>query len=270
MTSVWLNGQMIEDSEARLSPFDRGFTLADGVFETIRVPRGAPLWLADHLARLERAGNCLGIPVTWDIGTIEAGIKLLVAQAGHADSAVRMTLTRGPSQRRGLWPPDDHVHPTLLMTAAPLNPTAPQRMTVARTTRRNEHSPLSQIKSLAYGDNLLARREAIDRGCTDAIMLNGRGNIACCTVGNLFLLIEGQWVTAPPSEGVLPGLARSRLIKRLNAAELVIDEPMLDYVTAAFVSNSLHCAPIIDLNGRPLPDVSDQLDFPTLYSPEKI
>jgi branched-chain amino acid aminotransferase len=270
MNSVWLNGKIVDESEARLSPFDRGFALADGVFETIRVRHGAPLWLADHFARLRLGADCLGIPVPWDDGAMDVGIASLVSESGHADSAVRVTLTRGPSRRRGLWPPDDHVHPTLFIAVAALSQVTPQRMTVARTTRRNQHSPLSQIKSLNYGDNLLARREAIDRGYTDAVMLNGRGNVACCTVGNLFLQIEGRWVTAPTSEGILPGLARARLIKKLAVAEVIIDEPALKQATAAFVSNSLQCAPIVYLCGRSLPDESNRLDLMSLYSREEM
>jgi branched-subunit amino acid aminotransferase/4-amino-4-deoxychorismate lyase len=62
--------------------------------------------------------------------------------------------------------------PCSVKVIIPLAGTAPQRMTIARTTRRNDHSPLSRMKSLNYGDNLLARREAIERGYGDALMLN--------------------------------------------------------------------------------------------------
>ena len=65
-TAVWLNGALLPESEARLSIFDRGFTLGDGIFETMRVREGRPLWLADHLARLREGAAVLGIPVPLD------------------------------------------------------------------------------------------------------------------------------------------------------------------------------------------------------------
>jgi branched-chain amino acid aminotransferase len=265
MTWVWLNGDMIEES-ALLSPFDRGFTLADGVFETIRATGTRPLWLADHLARLKAGASYYGIRVPLEDHVMAEAIAALLERSDHTESAVRVTLTRGPSHRRGLWPPDDPQAPTLLVTAAALAGTAPQRMTIARTTRRNDHSPLSRMKSLNYGDNLLARREAIGRGYGDALMLNSKGNVVCATAGNLFLRLDRRWVTPPVSDGALPGLARVRLIATIDAREATITEPMLWKSDAGFVSNSLGCTAIAELDGRGMADISEHVDLTSLYA----
>jgi len=221
---IWSNGTLVEDRNARISPYDRGLTLADGVFETIRCAGSRPLWLLDHLERLRNGAAVLGIPLPLDAAAIETGIRELIAAADLAQSALRLTLTRGAMRRRGLWPEGEPIYPTLMATIAPLPPPAsPLRVVVARTTRRNEHSPLSQIKSLNYGDNLIARREAAARGADDAILVNGLGRLACCSVGNLFVHAAGKWMTPPISDGVLPGLARARLIERLQAREASLD-----------------------------------------------
>ena len=219
-TPVWLDGELRPAEDRGLSPFDRGFTLADGVFETLRASAQAPLWLEDHLARLRGGAAVLGIPVPLGDDAIARGLVELLEAGGHPASAVRLTLSRGPSEKRGLWPPTTPEHPTLLATVAPLPPVRPAlKLAVAESTRRNEHSPLARIKSLNYGDNLIARREADARGMDDALMMNSRGRIVCATVGNLFLKLRGRWRTAPIAEGALPGLARARLVKLLDAEE---------------------------------------------------
>ena len=142
--------------------------------------------------------------------------------------------------------------PTLLATLNPL-PSAsrpPIRLIVARSVRRNEHSPLSLIKSLNYGDNILARREAESRGADDALMLNGRGHIACATVGNIFVRLGSHWMTPPLSEGILAGTARCRLIRLLEAIEHPIDEAALKDADVGLVSNSLGVTAIREVDGR--------------------
>ena len=167
---------------------------------------------------------------------------------------------------RGLWPPSEPVCPTLLITVAPLAAFHAQNVIVCRSTLRNQHSPLSRIKSLNYGDNLLARREAIDRGASDALMLNTSGDLACATVGNVFLRIEGRWITPRLADGALPGLARARLIKGIRATESPLSARSIASADAGFISNSLGCAAIEHLEGRRLDDVAGDVDLTQIYS----
>jgi branched-chain amino acid aminotransferase len=255
---VWLNGRLLPETEAQLSILDRGFTLGDGIFETMRVREGRPLWLTDHLARFRQGAALLGIPVPLDDDAIETGLLGLIAASGHREASLRLTMSRGPSRARGLWPPGLPMTPTLLATLSPWPGAArpPLKLVLAQTVRRNEHSPLSGIKSLNYGDSILARREAESRGADDALIGNGRGHIACATVGNIFLRIAGRWVTPPIADGVLPGIARRRLIPMLDAAERSIDEAALSRAEAGLISNSLSLAAIREVDGRPWDDVS--------------
>ena len=198
-SQVWLNGRLLPEAEAGLSIFDRGFTLGDGIFETLRVCEGRPLWLDDHLARFQHGAGVLGIPLPFEDRAIRRGLAELIEASGHQQASLRLTLSRGPSRARGLWPPASPATPTLLAVVSPFPGTGrpPLRLIVAGTVRRNEHSPLSLIKSLNYGDNILARREADSRGADDALMMNGQGRITCGTVGNIFLRFAGVWVTPP-------------------------------------------------------------------------
>jgi branched-chain amino acid aminotransferase len=220
-----LNGRLLEAGAAHIAPSDRGFLLADGVFETIRASAGELLWLDDHLARLRAGAGLLGIPVPVSDDAIGAGLRDLAGQNNLPGGAVRLTLTRGPSARRGLWPPDEPATPTLIGSVAPLAAPAPARLIVCRTTRRNEFSPLSRVKYLAYGDSILARREALAKGGTDAVLLNTQGNVACCTVGNIFARHERGWATPPVTDGALSGLARTRLLAAIDAEERTLPPP---------------------------------------------
>lgn len=252
MSLVWCNGAFIPENEASVAVTDRGFTLADGIFETLRAVGSRPLWLAEHLARLRAGAEFLGLFIAHDDAVLEAAIVGLLENKGLAESAVRITLTRGPTSQRGLWSSDNPGHPTLLITAAATGKMPPQRMVISRATRRNEHSPLSCIKSLNYGDNILARREAIASGASDALMLNTQGHLACATVGNVFFRIDGQWVTPKLSDGILPGLARAKIIQTTAASERTLAEPDITQADAAFISNSLGCTIIASIEGRVL------------------
>src|SRR3954471_10356898 len=105
---IYLNGAIVPADFARIDPADRGFTLADGLFETLRAYRGKPFRLEDHLLRLETSAQALGIPLLFDAVRIaEAVVELLEANAlTEGDAAIRITATRGTGAR-GLLPPQD-------------------------------------------------------------------------------------------------------------------------------------------------------------------
>lgn len=266
MGLVWLNGTLLDESEARILITDRGFTLADGVFETILAIGSEPLWLHDHLQRLWSGADQIGIVLPMKMETLESAISELLSSVKSAVSAVRVTLTRGPVGARGLWPNEVLSSPTCLITTAAIGPTHDQNFVICRGTRRNEHSPLSRIKSLSYADNILARREARQRGADDALMMNTRNCIACATVGNVFFRIADRWMTPSLPSGILPGLARSRLIKELDAIEAPLSVEDIAVSDSAFVSNSLGCTHIKSIEGKALPTLFYELPIQSVYS----
>jgi branched-chain amino acid aminotransferase len=154
------------------------------------------------------------------------------------EAAVRITLSRGPAAR-GLLPSGTPT-PTLLVGAAQLPPVAPPaRLVISEITRRNEFSPLSRIKSLNYLDGVLARQEAEKAGADDALLLNTAGNVAEATAANVFLLMNGEWITPPVEDGALPGIARALLLEHGVAREQRITCSDLPEAQAGFLSNSL-------------------------------
>lgn len=248
--TVWLDGGLAE--HGAIDPADRGFTLGDGLFETIRARGGAPCHLARHLARLRRGAALLGIPVGPSDAALAQAIGALLAAEDLGDAALRLTLTRGPAPR-GVLPPAE-PRPTLLITAGPIAPAPPARAIIAGATRRNEASPLSRVKSLNYLDGILARLEAERAGANEALLLNTQGRLAEATAASLVLLLEGALVTPPVADGALPGIARELLIERRGLAERPLAPEDLLRADSACLANSLGIRPLVSVDGRPIGD----------------
>jgi branched-chain amino acid aminotransferase len=215
---IYLNGTIIPADQARIDPFDRGFSLGDGLFETLRAYEGRPFRLADHLDRMATAAAVLGIPLPFDMQAVAEAVKelLRVNGQGQGDASIRITLTRGTGPR-GLAPPDD-PHPTLLIATAAYRPLSETCTAVSIDIRRNEGSPLSKMKTLGALDNVVAAGAAGKRGAEEAILSNNAGSVVCGARANLFAVIDGRLVTPPVSDGVLPGIAR-QIVLEVAAAQ---------------------------------------------------
>lgn len=246
---IWLQGRLMEEGEAGVSPLDRGFTLGDGLFETLRVKAGAVLRLDAHLARLADGARVIGLPLP---AVDFAAALAATAQAnGLADGVLRLTLTRGTGPR-GVLPPAAPT-PTIVITAAPLPPPMPPaRLVIAQSTRRNERSPLSRVKSLNYLDNILARQEAARRGADDAILLNTADRVAETSIANLFALIDGTLVTPPASEGALPGVMRAAILAA-GGREAELSPQALAAADGLVLSSALGIRAVAEIDGRTFP-----------------
>jgi branched-chain amino acid aminotransferase len=253
MVMIHLNGRLTDAAAARIDPADRGFLLADGLFETLRAYDGRPFALEAHLARLADGAAALDLPMP-PMAALAAAVAETLQANTHREAAIRITLTRGPGPR-GLLPPRE-PKPTWMVATNPIADSGPAAWTAKVVSiRRNEHSPLARLKSLAYLDNVLALKEAAAGGADEALMLNTAGRLAGGSRSNLFLVLSSVLVTPPPSEGVLSGIARRQLLDLAVAAEIEAREaPLaiedLKLASEAFVSNSL-----IEL--RPLASLDD-------------
>jgi len=255
---IFINGGLAESAKTpagtAIDPTDRGLTLGDGVFETLAVRAGQISRLAAHLARLGKGLGVLGIkaPLT-DEGLTEALNSVIEANA-ITDGALRLTITRGPAPR-GLLPPDTPA-PSLIVAASANVPGSGVSVTavIASGTRRNEHSPLSRIKSLNYLDNILAAREARDKGADEALLLNCAGDLASASSSNLFAVIGGVLVTPPTSDGCLDGVMRADVLRGLKGTERSLSPGDLAEASEAFLTNCLSVRPLTSVNGQVIGD----------------
>lgn len=213
---------------------DRGLLLGDGLFETLLAVDGAIPMIEAHLDRMAAGCLALGLPA---LERDVARALCLAAAPSSGRAAVRLTLTAG-SGGRGLDRPGA-IAPRLVATAAPSPVVETPATLIIATTRRNEGSPASRLKTLSYVDGVLARAEARAAGADEAVMLNNRGEVACAAAANLFW-IEGDRLFTPALDcGVLAGIGRARLLAQVDVAEVVADRARLEAADGVFLTNSL-------------------------------
>ena len=237
-----------------IAPDDRGFTLGDGLFETLLSVDGRLRDTDAHLDRMAAGCQVLGLP---DLDSARAETVLAAAGAGPGRWAVRLTLTAG-SGGRGLDRPPG-VEPLLIATAAPSpRPSEPARLITAQV-RRNDRSPAARLKTLSYLDNVLARAEATEAGVDEALMLNTGDQIACAAAANLFWITGGELFTPALTCGALAGVTRAQVIAKagkmgVTVREVAVGREALDGAEALFISNSLiGLRGVASLDGRRFP-----------------
>ncbi len=239
MKRIWHRGGLMEGDIA-LSPFDRGLTLGDGLFETMLVLNGVALDLPQHLARLAASAECLGI--SFPQGEIAASVAALCKDV-IAHHVLRLTLTRG-SAGRGLATDTDDF--TYLATLQPFNAALmfqPMALTLVSVCR-NDTSDAARMKTTSYMDQILAAREAQSESASEALMPNTKGNVASATIGNVFLTFGDRLVTPSLDQGILPGIMRANVLALAGSAGFAVEErPVaaieLEKADGVFLTNAL-------------------------------
>jgi branched-subunit amino acid aminotransferase/4-amino-4-deoxychorismate lyase len=226
------------------APFDdRGLTLGDGLFETVLAKQGRLASFDAHAARLARGCAALGLPAP-GAARLRSAAETAIAAAGLAGAraAVRLTWTAG-SGGRGLERPAA-PEPRLIAAAAASPAPVGSVSLVLASIRRNPSSPTSRLKTLAYLDNVLARREAVAAGADEAVMLNTMGELACAAAANLFWVSEGRLFTPALRCGVLDGIVRAEALRQAALTGVTVIEAhegpeALAAADAVFITNSL-------------------------------
>lgn len=261
MSHIIVNGKKILSDALCISAYDRGLTLGHGLFETILCNKGAFALIRYHWKRLLTSADLLGIKISFDLSEMETMIKELLEANNFIDEkvAVRLTVTDGIYER-GLLS-NGQQKPTVILTAARLPETQMQSMTATIvTTRRNEGSLSARIKSISYLDNIFAKKEAVDKGFDEAILLNSKSYVAEGSISNIFMVKNNTLYTPPVDDGALPGVTRHIIINKLNLDGIEIKEQhitvdMLLNADEVFISNALMgVKPISKLDNKILPD----------------
>lgn len=228
---VHVNGRLLEETEARVSVFDRGFLFGDGVFESMRAVSGTIFRLARHLDRLANSAAIIGLALPEPLADIGAAVRETLARNGLRDARARVTVTRGPGR------PGEYAEapgpPTIVVSASPfrgLDPEVHARgVAIAVTTRRQvpREALDPAIKSTSRLVAVLARREARDRGAFEAILPDLEGNLTEGTASNLFLVRSGGLLTPPAPQEGLPGVTREAVIGLAREAGIAVTERRL-------------------------------------------
>ena len=250
MSVVWCNGSIVD--ALNFQPSERGLLLGDGIFETVAVRAGKPVWLADHIERMKSAALELGLQFLAD--RINGAISSVLQKSQANSEVLRITLTRGPTAR-GLAAEGSNA--SLLVSLNAFDRAAqPSSVRLATSAiRRNEFAPSSRLKTLSYIDAVAAAREVSARA-DDALMLNTKDHVASTTIGNIFLLNGKMLITPSQDQAILPGIARQKLVRNAAALGLIVEEGAVDVKAlhesdCVFVTNSLRLAtPVSSIDDR--------------------
>jgi len=233
-----------------VSPGDRGLAYGDGLFETMRVHRGALPWWDAHWARLALGAARLDIRLP-DAGQVREAAEALFA---NGDSGVlKLLLTRGAGSRG--YAPDPAHAPTWIVSRHPLPP-EPGAGLVLRwcDTRLARQPALAGIKHCNRLEHVLARAECDRAGVDDGLLRDCDGQVVSATAGNVFVLHDDAWVTPPLERCGVAGTCRAALLEPLRARVEPLPPGAVESADAVFLCNAVRgILPVARLGARTWP-----------------
>ncbi len=269
---IWLNGELINSEEARISPLDDGLLTGLGIFETLVAYRGIPFASDRHYERLRNGAGKTGlaIPGKEELDRVMREVIRANELADDGEIKIRVTISKGD-------PAMDSGGETWMVSASRF-PAFPCSASVfVLPYSRNENGVLTGIKSTSYGENAVARREVQEHGASEGIFANTAGNVCEGTCTNIFAIQQdGQVITPPLSDGCLAGITRELVIELCGEEKIPLKEistPIADLVKAkgAFLTSSLRGIQRIQLiDGVPLRIDPDGIITRLLVSYEKL
>ncbi len=224
------NGEVIHRDLARIQATDRGFLYGEGCFTELRVYGGKLLRLSRHVDRLARSLTAGPLPIAHVLGErrLEHDIKELCKRNRCPDAIARLTVSAGPLHPEG---GREAAEPNAILTVEPFLPEeryyAEGIALAGSPLRRLRGAPLARHCLSGYVFNRAARREAEQAGADQALLLDHEGCALETDAANLFAVIDRTLVTPPPSEGLVPGIARETVMHLAARLGIVVHEERL-------------------------------------------
>lgn len=261
---VYIDGKFYEERDAKVSVFDHGLLYGDGIFEGIRAYNGRVFRLKEHIDRLFYSAKAILLNIPISHAELMRAVVESCRTNNIRDGYIRLLVTRGVGTL-GLNP-NRCKNPSVIVIADKIQ-LYPEELyargmdIITVPTVRNLHSAVNPaIKSLNYLNNILAKIEANNSGCEEAIMLNADGYVAECTGDNIFIVKAGQLLTPPLSAGALYGITRQTVIELAQKLGVAVSEPNL---TRYDIFNADECfltgtgaeiVPVVKVDGRVIGD----------------
>lgn len=262
-TRVHIDGRICPPEEAKVSVFDRGFLYGDSVYETIGTMYGRLFALADHLTRLERSAERIGLRVP-PRAAVERAVADTIRAAENPESRVRIILTRGAGQLD--LDPASVDDTQLIVIVTPLR--SPSRamyeegvsVAIVSVHRNSPRAMDPAIKSGNYLNNVLALGEARRLGAYEALLCVADGTVAEGASSNVFIVKAGEVLTPGLDVGILDGITRGQVLALCRANAMPVRETRLspDEVRAAdeaFITSATRVVlPVTRVDGAPVGD----------------
>ncbi len=257
---IYIDGKYYGEKNAKISVFDHGLLYGDGIFEGIRAYNGRVFQLKEHIDRLFCSAKAILLQLPLSHQQFMRATVETCRRNQIRDGYIRLVVTRGVGTL-GLNP-SRCANPSVIIIADTIQLYPKEYYQkgldiITVPTTRNLHSAVNPaIKSLNYLNNILAKIEANNAGCEEAIMLNAEGFVAECTGDNIFIVKEGQLLTPPLSAGALYGITRGVVMKLAREVGMVVAETTL---TRYDMFNADECfltgtgaelVPVVKIDGR--------------------
>jgi len=261
---VWLNGELVDRDNAKLTVFDHGTLYGDGVFEGIRSYGGKVFQFPAHLDRLFQSAAAIRLDVPYSRGQLRDATYAALEANGAADGYIRMVVTRGagtlgldprkcPQPNAFIIADDIALYPEELYQRG-------MPVIIAKTVRTSPASLDPKVKSLNYLNNIRAKIECLDAGVSEALMLNEKGELAEATGDNVFVVADGRVVTPPSEAGILLGITRNvvlHLCQRLGIparAEPVTTDRLFAADECFLTGTAAEVIAVNQVDGQPIGD----------------
>ncbi len=228
---VWLDGELVEKEDAKISVYDHGVLYGDGVFEGIRIYNGKIFQCDAHVERLFESARRIRLVIPQTKQEIVDAMYATLKANDRTDGYIRLLVTRGVgllglnpfncmtpsviviSDDIALYPPEMYEHGMAVI--------------IAKTVRCSANMLDPEVKSLNYLNNIRGKIEALDAGVGEAIMLNSDGNVTEGTGDNIFIVEDGKVVTPALSMGILNGITRRVVIELARKMGLEVSEEII-------------------------------------------
>lgn len=218
---VYINGRLMPEAKAKIAVDDSSYLYGHGIFETLRAACGRILFLKDHLGRLQRNANLLGLKLPVSLRRLEAELYRTLKKNRLQEAYLRLTLSQTSAGR-----------PNLSVIAKPYTPYPRSfyekgaRLILVRSVR-NDSGPIATIKTTDYLTKIIARKEIAKRNAVDGVLLNFKGNVTEGASSNVFIVKKRRIYTPPVSDGLLPGIRRQIAVKLARKLKIPIEEKTL-------------------------------------------
>ncbi|MCJ0870502.1 aminotransferase class IV [Streptomyces sp. AP-93] len=246
---IWLDGALRDADEAKVSVFDHGLTVGDGVFETLKAERGTTFALTRHLERLTRSARGLGLPDP-DLDEVRRACAAVLEANPLPLGRLRVTYTGGVSP---LGSDRGEAGPTLIVALAGTTRRPDTTAVVTVPWVRNERSAVVGLKTTSYAENVVALAAAHREGASEALFANTVGRLCEGTGSNVFVVLDGELHTPPVASGCLAGITRALVAEWCGAKETDLPFEALEQAQEVFLTSSLRdVQAVVRIDGRDL------------------
>ncbi|HBO57841.1 MAG TPA: branched-chain-amino-acid transaminase [Opitutae bacterium] len=259
---IYLNNQLVESDEAKVSVYDHGLLYGDGIFEGIRLYDSCIFKLEEHLERLEYSAKAIMLNLPWTRKEIAEAVCETCRANDLTDGYIRLVVTRGVGSLGLSIKNCDQPQLIIIADTIQLYPQEfyenGLKIITVPTRRCNAAALPPTVKSLNYLNNILAKIEAQHLGYHEAIMLNDQGYVAECTGDNIFVIHKGELITPASSAGALKGITRSTALSIADELGITWREATLtryDIWVADelfLTGTAAEIIPIVEVDARPI------------------